>query len=547
VTAAADDGCPEIANCLLQEIANCLLQEIANCLLQEIVGRDRRTSPVHFFLLMQSTIEPVETGDENEAPGDTPAGVASRIKLHIVVPAPEFERAIDAAFRKLAREVRIPGFRPGKAPRRLLEARLGSDIAREQALQDSLPEYYVDAVNEHDVDVIAPPEIQITSGQADGDVEFDAVVEIRPQVKLVGYDELRVEVPFQPVSDDDVDKQVDALRDRFADLADSEFPLIDDAYATIDVAGTIDDEAVEGLTATDFLYRVGSAMVVDELDDQLRGTKPGAILEFTATLPERFGELAGNDATFRVIVKEAKHKVLPELTDEWVKEASEFETLDELRADIRKRVETMQRFQAQRALRDKVLDAAADLVPIEAPPTLIENETRRRVEDLAHRLSHQGASLEQYLEMSGTEPQAFVDEIRVGAARAVLADLALRAVVLQEGVTVSDDELDAEVQQLAESTDQKPAKVRRELERSGALEAVRSDVARGKALEFLVDHATVVDENGDEIDLSISDDELHDDELHDHEHSHDHDHDHDHSHDHDHDHSHDQEEKESEA
>ncbi|MDQ1380944.1 MAG: trigger factor, partial [Actinomycetota bacterium] len=398
---------------------------------------------------MQSTVEPVEIEEENAAPDDSPAGVASRVKLHVTVPAPEFERAIDAAFRKLAREVRIPGFRPGKAPRRLLEARLGSDIAREQALQDALPEYYVEAVNEHDVDVIAPPEIEITAGQADGDVEFDAVVEIRPQVKLVGYDELRVELPFQPVTDDDVDKQIDALRERFADLADSDFPLIDDAYATIDIAGTIDGEAVEGLTATDFLYRVGSGMVVDELDDQLRGTKPGAILEFTATLPERFGEFAGQEGKFRVMVKEVKQKVLPDLDDEWVQEASEFQTVDELRADIRARVETMQRLQAQRALRDKVLEAAADLVPIEAPPTLIDGETRRRVEDLAHRLSHQGASLEQYLEMTGQEPQAFIEEIRVGAARAVLADLALRAVVAEEGISATDEEVDAEVEQLA--------------------------------------------------------------------------------------------------
>jgi trigger factor len=496
-----------------------------------MVGRGGRAPPVHSLLLMQSTVEPVESLTDDAAPDDSPAGVASKVKLHVTVPAPEFERAIDAAFRKLAREVRIPGFRPGKAPRRLLEARLGSEVAREQALQDALPEYYVDAVTEHDVDVIAAPEIEITAGQADGDVEFVAVVEIRPQVKLVGYDELRVEVPFQPVSDDDVDRQVDALRERFADLADSDFPLVDDAYATIDIAGTIDGEAVEGLTATDFLYRVGSAMVVDELDEQLRGTKPGAILEFTATLPDRFGELAGREAKFRVIVKEAKQKVLPDLTDEWVQEASEFQTVDELRADIRKRVETMQRLQAQMALRDKVLEAAADLVPIEAPPTLVEAETRRRVEDLAHRLSHQGASLEQYLETTGQEPQAFVDEIRVGAARAVLADLALRAVVAQEAVTASDEEVDAEVQQLAERTEQKPAKVRRELERSGALEAVRSDVARGKALEFLVDHATVLDEGGSEIDLTVPDNPS--DVMHDHEHDHEHDIEHEHEHEHD--------------
>src|SRR6478609_6065 len=346
---------------------------------------------------MQSTVESVE---------------GNKVKLHVTVPADEFERAIDAAFRKLAHEVRIPGFRPGKAPRKLLEARLGTDIAREQALRDSLPDFYVDAVTEHDVDVIAPPEIEVTAGQEDGDVEFEAVVEVRPQVQLVGYDELRVELPFEPVGDEQIDQQVDRLRDRFADLTDSDDPLIDDAYATIDIAGSIGGETVEGLTATDFLYRVGSDMVVPELDAQLHGTRPGAILEFNATLPERFGSSAGQEASFRVLVKEAKHKVLPELTDEWVDEASEFDTVDELRADIRTRLETMQKLQARMAARDKVLEAAADLVPIPAPEVLVDDETRRRVEDLAHRLQHQNASLEDYLQATGQEPQAFIDDVR---------------------------------------------------------------------------------------------------------------------------------------
>ena len=457
---------------------------------------------------MQSTVEPVtsveESDDAGEAKTKTPA-LENRVKLHISVPADEFEKAIDAAFKKLAREVRIPGFRPGKAPRQLLEARLGTEIAREQALQDALPQYYVDAISEHEVDVIAPPEIEITAGQEEGDVEFDAIVEVRPQVRLMGYDELRVELPIAPVSDDDVDKQIDALRDRFADLADSEFPLIDDAYATIDITGEVDDEQVEGLSATDFLYRVGSDMVVPELDEQLHGTKPGAILEFKATLPERFGEYADKEAKFRVVVKEAKQKVLPDVTDEWASEASEFDTVDELRADIRKRLELMQRVQAQMAVRDKVLEAAADLVPLSPPETLVDSETRRRVEDLAHRLSHQGLQLEQYLQATGQEPQAFIDEVKVGAGRAVLADLALRAVVAQEEISVTDAEVDTEIERLAERANEKVNRVRRELERSGALETVRSDVARGKALEFLVDHATVVDENGNQIDLSLDD------------------------------------------
>jgi trigger factor len=437
---------------------------------------------------MQSTVETVE---------------GNKVKLHITVPADEFERAIDAAFRKLAREVRVPGFRPGKAPRRLLEARLGTEMAREQALRDGLPEFYVDAVTEHDVDVIAPPEIEVTAGQEEGDVEFEAIVEVRPQVHLTGYDELRIELPIEPVRESDVDDQVDRLRDRFADLTDSELPLIDDAYATIDIAGSIGDQAVDGLTATDFLYRVGSDMVVPELDEQLRGTRPGAILEFKAELPERFGDRAGEEATFRIIVKEAKQKVLPEVTDEWVDEASEFDTVSQLRDDLRRRLETVQRLQARMATRDKVLETVADLVPIPAPEALVDSETRRRIEDLAHRLSHQNATLEDYLQAIDQEPQDFIDGVREGSARAVLADLALRAVVAQEAISVTEDEIQAEIERLATQLEEKVEKVRRDLERRGVLETVRSDLARGKALEFLIDHATVVDEEGNVIDLTI--------------------------------------------
>jgi trigger factor len=383
---------------------------------------------------------------------------------------------------------------------------MGTEVARQEALRDSLPEFYVDAVTEHDVDVIAPPEIEVTAGQDDGDVEFEAVVEVRPTVHLTGYDELQVELPIEPVSDEMIADQVDRLRDRFADLTDSDEPLIDDAYATIDISGSIDGESVEGLTATDFMYRVGSDMVVPELDEQLRGTRPGAILEFGATLPDRFGESAGSDARFRVLVKEAKTKVLPELTDEWVDEASEFDTVEELRADIRTRLDTMQKLQARMAARDKVLEAAAALVPIPAPEVLVDDETRRRVEDLAHRLSHQNASLEEYLQATGQEPQAFIDEVREGAIQAVLADLALRAIVAQEAIEVSDPEVDAEVERLAERLEQKVEKVRRDLERRGVLETVRSDLARGKALEFLIEHSTVVDEEGNVIDLTVPDD-----------------------------------------
>ncbi len=429
----------------------------------------------------------------------------NKVRLHVSIPAPDFERAIDAAFRKLAGEVKIPGFRPGKAPRRLLEARLGSDVARDQALRDSLPGYYADAVESERLDTIAAPEIDITAGEESGDVEFDAVVEVRPVVELQGYEELRVEVPSPAVADDAVDTQVDALRDRFADLEDSSRPLVEGDYAQIDIKGYVHDAAVDALTATDYLYEVGSGMLVPKLDTELAGKRPGDILKFSDALPERFGEQAGEDVAFQVLVKEAKRKVLPDVTDEWASEVSEFETVDELRADIRKRLELVNTMQAQMAARDKVLDAASELVTIDLSDALVQQEMEQRLHDIAHRLEAQGVTIPQYLEATGMDQQELVQQVRVAAERGVRADLALRAVAVQENIVATDDELDAEIARLAERLEEKPNKVRRDLERRGILEAVRSDIAKGKALRHLVDHAGVVDEAGNPVELNPPD------------------------------------------
>jgi trigger factor len=429
----------------------------------------------------------------------------NKVRLHVAVPAADFERAIDAAFRKLAREVKIDGFRPGKAPRRILEARLGTEVARDQALRDSLPEFYLEAVVAESIDVIAPPEIDITAGEDDGDVEFDAVVEVRPEVTVEGYDSLQVEIPAPVVSDEAIDAQVDQLRERFADLEDSETPLIDGNYAEIDIKGFVDDEAVEGLTATDYLYEVGSGMLVPALDSELRGKKAGDILKFSEELPERFGERAGQEVAFQVLVKDAKKKVLPELTDEWVAEVSEFESVGALREDIHHRLDLYARIQAQMLMRDKIMEAAAGLVTIDIPVTLVNAEMERRLHDVAHRLEEQGINMTipQYLAAIGADPNQYIEELREHATQGVRADLALRAVIAQEAISATDDELDAEVARLAEQLDEKPAKVRKDLERRGVLEAVRSDIARGKAVTFLVDHATVVDEDGNTVDISL--------------------------------------------
>jgi trigger factor len=207
--------------------------------------------------------------------------------------------------------------------------------------------------------------------------------------------------------------------------------------------------------------------------------------------------------SFQVLVKAAKSKVLPEADDEWASEVSEFDTIAELRDDARTRLELYAKVQSQLLVRDKVLEAAAELVELEPPEALVNQEMERRLHDLHHRLEPQGVNITQYLQATGQDQDAFVANVREGATRAVKADLALRAVVTQESIEPTDADVDAEIERLAERVEEEPAKVRRDLEQRGALEAVRSEIARGKALEHLVEHAAVVDESGNPVDLTL--------------------------------------------
>jgi len=437
---------------------------------------------------MQTSVEPLE---------------GNKVRLTVTVPADEFEQSIDAAYRRFAQQIRIPGFRPGRAPRRILEQSIPVTEARAQAIKDSLPDYYVEAVGAEEIDVIAAPTLDITAGEEEGDITFTAEVEVRPEVRLTGYDELTVVVEIDAATEERVTEQIDAMRERFATLEDSESALTVGDFARLDIAGSIDGEDVPGLSATDFTYEVGSGILVDELDEAIRGTRPGATLEFTATLPERFGERAGDEVTFRGEVKAAQQKVLPELTDDWVDENTDAETIEALRADMATRIELVGKVQAQMSLRDKVLEAVAEIVPVEAPTPLVEREMERRLHDLAHRLEAQGMTIPQYLMAIGQDQETFVAEVREGATKAVLVDLGLRAVAAAESLEATDEEVEAEVERIVGEVKGSPKKVRRQLEQQGVIDAVRFDIARGKALQFLVDHAKVVDQAGNPVDLTL--------------------------------------------
>jgi trigger factor len=426
----------------------------------------------------------------------------NKVRLSVEIDEAEIDEALDEVMRRLSREVRVPGFRPGKVPRRVIEARMGGATAvRGEALREALPDFYAKAVTDTEVDPIAAPEIDITSGNDAGAVAFDAVVEVRPTVAIPGYQGLVVTLPSLEVPEEDIASQIDRLRATSGELIDVKRPARDGDQVTVDIHGTRsgpgagnDPKADEDLSAEDFLYEVGSGGVVPELDDQLRGAKVGDILTFDSSV-----EALDQTVSFRVLVKDVKELKLPEVTDEWAAEASEFDTADELRADITNRLKQMRIVQAQMALQQKSIDALVELVTEDIPDVLVAEELRERIHDLNHRLEHQGIGIEQFLMASGRDEQQLLDELREGALRGVKADLALRALVEAEEIGVSDEELETELAAMAERLETDVDQVREELDRAGRLPAVRSDQRKAKAMRWLLDNVELVDEEGNPV------------------------------------------------
>ncbi|HZU81007.1 MAG TPA: trigger factor [Acidimicrobiales bacterium] len=419
----------------------------------------------------------------------------NRMRLSVEVDEAEIDEALTATLRRLGQQIRVPGFRPGKVPRQVLEARLGGPEAlRQQAISDALPDLYARAVVDTELDPIAAPEIDIVSGGDSGPVTFDAVVEVRPTVAIPGYQGLVVTVPSIAVGDEDVDAQIDRLRDQSAELRAADRPARTGDHVTIDLHGT--REGADDLSVEDYLYEVGSGAALPGLDEQLAGAKAGDILQFTTEVPGPEGE---QQADVRVLVKEIKEKVLPEATDEWAAEASEFDTLEALRADLRKRLGQIRVVQAQLTLRERALSALVELVEDEPPAALVEGEVRERLHDLGHRLEARRMTVEQFLAASGRDEQTLLAEIREESAAAVRGDLALRALADAEQIEVTDEELDEAIADMAEQAGVAAKELRRRLEHAGRLPAVRSDRRKAKALAWLLEHVEVVDDEGNPV------------------------------------------------
>lgn len=422
------------------------------------------------------------------------------VKLSVTIDEDEFEPDLDQAYQRIAGEVRMPGFRPGKVPRKLLEKQLGPAVAREEALRVALPNYYSQAIVDNEVDVIAAPEIEVISGQESGPVSFDAVVEVRPVVHIAGHAGLRVEIDSPDVLDADIDERVDSIRRQHATLAEVDRAAADDDHVMIDIEGTVDGEPVPGLTAEDYDYVVGSGAVVAEIDENLRGAVAGDEVAFSADHPDESQEAR---IDFRIVIKEVQEQVLPEPSDDFAAEASEFETLEELRADLADRVAEAKLNTSRMQLEDKTGEALARLVDDELSEALIEDEMSNRAEELAMRLQAQGIQLDQYLQITGTTPEMFRDQLREQSEKSARVDLALRAVADIENIEISEDELDHELMHLAAQVDQPLEIVKEQLAASGRLKAIRSDMRIRAALEWVTDRAEIVDPAGSPIDREL--------------------------------------------
>ena len=473
---------------------------------------------------MNSTIAPVEDSSEETSN-------KKLVKLSVVIDEDEFGRDIDNAFRKIAREVKLPGFRNGKAPRKVLEARIGVGAARDQALRDAIPMYLANAVRQHDIDLIATPEVEITSGEESGPVGFDATCEIRPEVTVPGYGGLRVELPSPVASESDIDEAISAELRRQGTLVDVDRPVQSGDHVTLTLAASREGAPVAGLNTEDWLYEVGKGWVAEGFDGELLGAAVGAELTFTAT-PNGTAEAAD----FAVSVTKVQEMSIPELSDEWVADnLGEYDNVEAWRSALAERLGGAKLNQARNQFIDRTTSSLAELVDIEAPESMVNGDLQARVQNTVQQFRSQGISIDQWLQATGQDAASFVETLKVQSVKAVKVDLALRAVATAKGIEVGDDDINAEYARIAMQVRQKASEVRKAYEKNDAVTDLVSQLKKTKAMDWLLEHVEIVDPEGNAIDRELLMGKTHDhDHDHDHDHGHDHDdHDHDH-HDHDH-------------
>jgi trigger factor len=423
----------------------------------------------------------------------------NQVQILIEVEEPEMLEAINETAKRLSREISVKGFRKGKAPRQVIEARIGGHEAlRAEAIRSTIPDFYAKGVSEAGIEPIDQPQVNVTSGEDEGELTLEVTVGVRPEVFLFGHRDLKVTIPSPLVTDDEIDAQITRIRQSDAELREIDRPFIEGDIIIADVKAqdTLGDS--KPIDLDDYSYEIGSAGLAEGLDEALVGRNIGDTVEAV-------GRRAANEfMKFTVTVKQARERILPELTDEWVSDNTEYESVDALSDGIGRQLRRMKLVEAQMARRDSMLSALSDLVDADlAPESLVNGEIQQRLNELSQRLEQRGINFDYFMQITGQSPEELMAQLRGDALRAVRVDLALRALAKAEELAPSDDEITQELIETAGPMEVTPEELRATLYERGRTVAFAAEVAKMKASKWLMEHAIYLDENGAEIDREL--------------------------------------------
>ncbi|GGQ47942.1 trigger factor [Streptomyces asoensis] len=431
----------------------------------------------------------------------------TRVRLSIEVPFEELKDSLDAAYKKINQQVTVKGFRKGKIPARVIDQRFGRGAVLEEAVNDALPKFYTEAVNEAEIDVLGQPEVDITELKDGETLNFTAEVDVRPALELPeDFSSIEVEVDAVEVSEEDIDKAVEQLRERFASTSPVERAAEDGDVVTVDLEAKVDGEVLEDGVASGVSYTIGSGELLEGIDDAVKGLEAGGEATFTSEL--KGGSAAGKEAEVTVKVTQVASRELPELDDEFAQLASEFDTLEELKADSRKRLENTKQYDQATQAQERVLEKLLELVEVPVPEKLLEDEVNTRKHNLEHhQLGQMGLDLDKYLEIQGKTAEEFETETREAAVKGIKTQFVLDELVKREKLNVNQEELTEHLMRRAASSGMSPDQFAQAVVEGGQVPLLVGEVARGKALATVVESATVKDTNGEIVDLDDDEEE----------------------------------------
>lgn len=415
----------------------------------------------------------------------------SMAKLTITVEAAKFDAAVDSAYQKNKGKIAVPGFRKGKAPRAMIEKMYGTGVFFEDAANELIPEAYETAAKESELEIVAQPEIEVTQMDKGTDFIFTATVAIKPEVTLGDYKGIEVEKKEAEVSEEEITAEIDKAREANSRLITIEDRATEDGDTVIiDFDGYVDGKQFEGGYAEDYTLVLGSHSFIDNFEDQLVGKNLGEDVEVNVTFPEEYhvDELKGKPALFKVKIKEIQKKELPELDDDFAQDVSDFDTLDEYKADVEKKILENKENQIKREQEDQIIEKIIENAQMEIPQQMIAAQTRQMTQEFAQRLQSQGLSLEQYMQFTGLTPQKMMEDLEPQALKRIQSRLVLEAVVAAENIEASDEEIDKELENMASMYQMEIDKLK-ELIGDDEKKQIGMDLAVQKAVEFVVKEA----------------------------------------------------------